>query len=105
MLTIRPTHSVVRLVFLCAKAHRIADMPDDASRLQYVQELVDTLPATSKTVLESVITLLHRVHSASAVTKMDAARLGAVFGPLFMRPQLLEYKRPQPVPLRVHLEL
>lgn len=80
-------------------------MPDDASRLQYIQELVDTLPATSKVVLECVITLLARVHAASSVTKMDAMRLGAVFAPLLLRPQLLEYKRPQPIPLSVRLEL
>ena len=83
----------------------LPDMPDDTSRLQYVKELVDTLPVASKITLECVITLLYRVHAASSVTKMDAMRLGAVFAPLLLRPQLLEYKRPQPLPLRVRVEL
>jgi hypothetical protein len=47
--------------------------------------------------------LLNRI-AASPLSAMDAGRLAAVFAPLCYRFQLIYYKRPSPVPLRVSIE-
>jgi hypothetical protein len=82
-----------------------AELRDDEERLKFIREIVDSLPAASRSQLEAIASLLSRLAAAHERTGVNSARLASLLGPLLLRPQALEYRRPHTVPLSTRVEL